>query len=120
MGEINDQVPAPGRPERKHRRFLASYPVQMKFHLENSASELQTVTKNVSVGGFLLVMASSVPQHCLVDFTMTLQGGPLVHPMRVAGEGEVVRIEPLQLDAGFEVAIKCKRPIDLNLSQFTN
>lgn len=110
----------PDRPERRHRRFLANYPVQVKAHRENAVSEHQAVTKNVSVGGLLIETASPIPQHCSVDFTMTLHGGPLVHPIRVVGEGEVVRVEPHGPGAGFAVAIKCKREIQLNLSQLAS
>jgi len=117
MGEIDDPAFPPGRRERKHRRFWVNYPVQVKFHLQNAISELQAVTKNVSVGGLLLETASSIPQHCPVDFVMTLQGGSLLHPIRVVGEGEVVRVEAHGPGAGFAIAIKYKRDIELNLSQ---
>ena len=111
---------APDRPERRHRRFLVNYPVQVKAHRENSVSEHQAVTKNVSIGGLLIETASSIPQHCPVDFTMTLHGGPLLRPIRVVGEGEVVRVEPHGPGAGFAVAIKCNREIQLNLSQLAS
>jgi hypothetical protein len=118
MRETKHPVVSPGRPERKHRRFLASYPVQLKFHLEDAVFELQTITTNVSVGGLLLKTASPVPQHCFADFVMTLHGGPLVRPIRVVGEGQVVRVQPHRPGPGFDVAIKCKRVIELNLSEF--
>ena len=115
MRQNPDSVP--DRAERRHRRFLANYPVQVKAHRDNAVSELQAVTKNVSVGGLLIETASPIPQHCPVDFTMTLQGGPLPHPIQVVGKGEVVRVEPHGARAGFAIAIKCKREIQLNLSQ---
>ncbi len=112
MGKINDIVRLPDRPEqRKHRRFSVSYPVHVKFHLEDSASELQAVTKDVSIGGLLLETASLIPQHCPVDFIMTLHGGPVTRPIQVIGEREVVRVEPHGPGAGFAIAVKCKRPI---------
>jgi PilZ domain len=117
MGKINDSALPPDRPEqRKHRRFAVSYPVKVKWRLENSVSELQAVTKNVSVGGLLLETASPVPQDCPVDFIMTLHGGHVTRPIPVIGEGQVVRVEPHGPGAGFAVAIKCKREIELNLS----
>jgi hypothetical protein len=118
MAEINNLAVYPGRPERKHRRFLASYPVELKVYSEGTASDLQAITQNVSVGGLLLVTASPVPNHCPVDFVMTLHGGQLIRPIRVVGQGEVVRVEPLGPGAGFAVAIKCKREIERNLSAF--
>ena len=60
MGKLND-VPPPDR--RKYRRFSVSYPVHMKFHLEDSVSELQAVTKNVSIGGLLIETASPIPHY---------------------------------------------------------
>ena len=118
MGKLNDLALAPGRPEqRKYRRFSVSYPVHVKFHFEDSVSELQAVTKDVSVGGLLIETASPIPQHCPVDFIMTLHGGPVIRPVQVVGEGDVVRVEPHGPGAGFAIAIKCKREIQLNLSE---
>ena len=99
MGKLNDLAWPPGRPEqRKYRRFSVSYPVHVKFHFEDSVSELQAVTKDVSVGGLLIETASPIPQHCPVDFIMTLHGGPVIRPFQVVGEGDVVRrIEPESL-----------------------
>ena len=121
MGKLNDIVRLPDRPEqRKHRLFSVSYPVHVKFHLEDSASELQAVTKDVSIGGLLLETASLIPQHCPVDFIMTLHGGPVTRPIQVIGEGEVVRVEPHGPGAGFAIAIKCKREIQLNLPELAS
>jgi hypothetical protein len=117
LAEINNLGLYPGRPERKNRRFSASYPVELRVYSDGTA-DLQAVTQNVSVGGLLLVTASPVPKHCPVDFVMTLHGGKLIRPIRVVGQGEVVRVEPLGTGAGFAVAIKCKREIERNLSAF--
>src|SRR5438477_13148499 len=115
MAKINHPALPPDRPEqRKYRRFSVSYPVHVKFHFEDSVSELQAVTKDVSVGGLLIETASPIPQHCPVDFIMTLHGGPVIRPVQVVGEGDVVRVEPHGPGAGFAIAIKCKREIQLN------
>ena len=117
MGKLNDIAPFHDRPEqRKYRRFSVSYPVHVKFHFEDSVSELQAVTKDVSVGGLLIETASPIPQHSPVDFIMTLHGGPVI-PIQVVGEGDVVRVEAHGPGAGFAIAIKCKREIQLNLSE---
>ena len=119
MGKVNDIARFPDRPEqRKYRRFSVSYSVHVKVHLEDSVFELQAVTKDVSIGGLLLETASPIPQHCPVDFIMTLHGGPVTRPIQVMGEGEVVRVEPLGPGAGF--AIKCKREIQLNLPELAS
>ena len=117
MGKLNDIALFPDRPEqRKYRRFSVNYPVHVKFHFEDSVSELQAVTKDVSVGGLLIETASPIPPHCPVDFIMTLHGGPVI-PIQVVGEGDVVRVEAHGPGAGFAIAIKCKREIQLNLSE---
>ena len=43
-----------------------------------------------------------------------LHGGPVTRPIQVMGEGDVVRVEPHGPGAGFAIAIKCKREIQLN------
>ena len=102
------------------RAVLGSYPVHVKFHLEDLVSELQAVTKDVSIGGLLIETASPIPQRCPVDFIMKQHGGPVTRPIQVMGEGEVVRVEPHGLDAGFAIAIKCKRELQLNLPELAS
>ena len=114
MGQFNDAVP-PDRPERKHRRFSLNFPVHLKCHFEDSVSELQTVTKNVSVGGLLLESVSPIPQHCPLSFVITLHGGSVIRPIQVLGAGEVVRVESHGPGAGFAIAVKCERKIQLKL-----
>jgi len=111
MGKLNDVARPPHPHERKYRRFSLCYPVHVKFHFGDSVCELQAVSKNVSIGGFLLETASPIPQRCPVSFIMTLHGGPVIRPIQVAGEGEVVRVEPHGPGARFAIAVKCKRPI---------
>ena len=119
MAKIDDSGLRSERQEkRKHRRFSVSYPVHVKWHLEGRVSELQAVTKNVSICGFLLETTSIIPQYCLVDFIMTLHGAPVIRPIQVTGKGEVVRVEPHGPGAGFAVAIKCERELELNLPYF--
>jgi hypothetical protein len=109
MGKLNDIARSPDC--RKYRRFSVSCRVHVKFHFEDSISELQAITKNLSIGGFLIETASPIPQHCPVNFTMTLHGGLVIRPLQVVGEGKVVRVEPHGPGAGFAIAVKCKRPI---------
>ena len=42
---------------------------------------------------------------------MTVQEHHIVGSTQIVGEGEVVRVEPLQSGAGFAIAVRCKRPI---------
>jgi len=111
MGKLIDVARSPHPHLRKYRRFSLCYPIRVKFHFGDSVSELQAVSKNVSIGGFLLETASPIPQHCPVSFIMTLHGGPVIRPIQVVGEGEVVRVEPHGPGARFAIAVKCKRPI---------
>jgi hypothetical protein len=42
---------------------------------------------------------------------MDVRGPRLRRPVRLLGEGEVVRVERLEAGAGFAIAIECRRPI---------
>ena len=110
MGKRIDTA-LPRRRERKYRRFSGNFPIQLKFRLGESVSELQAVTNNVGVGGFLLQAISPIPQHSRISFLMTLHGGTVIRPVQVVGEGRVVRVEAHQSGAGFAVAVKCQRPM---------
>jgi len=72
---------------------------------------VEAITRNVSIGGLQLRTAAMIPQHTAVNFVMTVQSDQLVRPVHLAGEGEVVRVEPDEVDGGFGIAVKCKRPL---------
>jgi hypothetical protein len=95
--------------ERRYRRFNLKYPVHVKFHSGKLISELDAVSRNVSVGGMLLETATTIPEHSPVSFLMTVQRKPASRPIELTGEGEVVRVE--NRDAGFAIALHCKKPI---------
>src|SRR5215468_3035794 len=97
--------------ERKYRRFKLKYPVHVKFQSGNVTSELDATSRNVSLGGLLLETTSPIPRHSPVSFVLTLRGGTIVRPVELAGEGEVVRVQPSGLGTGFDIAVKCKKPI---------
>ena len=97
--------------KRQHRRFSLRYPVNVRFDLGNSVSELRAVSNNISIGGVLLEADSTIPQHCDVSFIVTVRGHPIVGPTQIIGEGKVVRVEPHASGAGFAIAVRCKRPI---------
>lgn len=96
--------------ERKYRRFNLCYPVLLQFPPGGPLSEVQAVSKNVSIGGLLLDVPSRIPQYSSVSFTMTVQGERLVRPILLVGEGTVVRVEP-QPGQKFAVAVECSRPM---------
>lgn len=116
LSEHFASMPSPDQPtayaqERKYRRFNLSYPVHVKFRSGTSVSELDAVSRNVSLGGMLLETASCIPERTPVSFVMTLQGGRIVRPIELAGEGQVVRVETGGAPAGFAIAVQCKHPI---------
>ena len=100
----------PHQPERKHRRFPGTYPVHLTFQSGAPLTEIEAVSKNVSIGGMLLKTASPIPQRSSVNFTIRLHGIQTIRPIDLVGEGEVVRVEPQGIE-GFAIAIKCSRPI---------
>lgn len=93
--------------QRKHRRFNLRYPVHVKFQRGRFAAEIEATSKNVSIGGLLLQSASEIPRHTPIKFTMTIQGGPVVRPIRVTGEGKVVRVERGSREQEFSIAVQC-------------
>jgi PilZ domain len=111
MGKGSHIARPPYVPERRHRRFALEYPVQMHFSRGSSISEMQGTSKNVSLGGLLVNAASPVPNDSAVIFTMTVQGGALVHPVKLVGEGKVVRVERKESESGFAIAVECSRPL---------
>jgi hypothetical protein len=111
MAKPDETTPNAPPQERKYRRFNLRYPVHVTFHSGNLVSELDAVSRNVSLGGMLLETAAVIPQHSPVSFLMTVQTGRMVQPIKLAGEGEVVRVENVPAGAGFAVAVACKYPI---------
>ena len=111
MVDANDITVQQHPERRKYRRFNLRYPVHGTFASGNKVSDFHAVSRNVSIGGLLMETASEISPRSLVKFTMTLQGGMVVRPMCLTGEGEAVRLEPTVRDACFAVAVACKRPI---------
>jgi hypothetical protein len=97
--------------ERRYRRFDLQLPVRLSFPLEGSVRKVETVSKNVSVGGMLLKVGDSIPVHSHVSLTMDVQTPGARCPVRLTSEGEVIRVESAGPSGGFTVAIECKRPI---------
>jgi len=97
--------------QRRFRRFNLALPVSLRFSIGGRLRELDTISKNVSTGGLLLRSGHQVPLHTSVNLLMQVQGPGIRRPVRLAGEGEVVRVERLEAQTGFAIAIECKRPI---------
>jgi hypothetical protein len=97
--------------ERKYRRFELQLPVWLSFPSAGFVHKLEGISKNVSMGGVLVKASDHVPTRTQVSLTMDVRGPRLRRPVRLLGEGEVVRVERLEAGAGFAIAIECRRPI---------
>ncbi|HYM74961.1 MAG TPA: PilZ domain-containing protein [Candidatus Dormibacteraeota bacterium] len=97
--------------ERKYRRFDLQFPVSLSFPSGKAAHDLGAVSKNVSLGGMLVQAGGQIPLHTQVNLTMKVVGLSSRRPIRLRGEGEIVRVEPLDPGAGFAIAVECKQPI---------
>jgi hypothetical protein len=111
MAQSNETGAKTYQRERKYRRFDLMYPVHLKVQLGTIASELDAMSRNVSLGGLLVETTSPIPPESLVSFVVTLKGGGMVHPVELTGEGEVVRVQPAGIGGGFAIAVECKNPI---------
>ena len=108
MDRIIGEGRSPYPQERKYRRFPLRYPVHGRFNSSESVFEFEAVSDNVSLGGVLLETALPIPQHCDVSFVLTIPEHRVVGPIQLAGEGEVVRVEPHRSGSGFAVAVRCR------------
>lgn len=85
--------------------------MHVKFRSGNIVSELDAVSRNVSLGGVLLETQALIPQHSSVSFLMTVQGGRTVRPIELEGQGRVVRVEARGPENCFAIAVECRNPI---------
>ena len=97
--------------QRRFRRFNLEFPVSLTFSLDGHTHKLETVSKNVSTGGVLLKAGDEIPLHTSVNMIMKVHGPTLRRPVRLVGEGEVVRVEQLWAEKGFAIAIACRKSI---------
>jgi PilZ domain-containing protein len=98
--------------ERRYRRFDLRFPVSLSYPGDGVIHEMETISKNVSVGGLLVTANAQVPLRTPVRLTMNVVGPRFQRPVRLSGEGEVVRVESLGPGAGFAIAVQCERPIE--------
>lgn len=97
--------------KRKHRRFDLRLPVHLSFPVGGSVRQVETISRNVSVGGMLVEAGDAIPLHSQVSLTMDVRISGSRRRVRLTSEGEVIRVEPGGSDGGFAIAIECKRPI---------
>lgn len=97
--------------ERKYRRFDLHFPVRLSYPASGLVRELETISKNVSVGGILVTANDQLPLRTPVSLSLNVVGPRFRRPVRLLGEGEVVRVESLGPGAGFAIAVECRYPI---------
>ena len=96
---------------RSYRRFKLEFPVHLKFQTASKTTEIETVSTNLSVGGLLVRSVLPVPQATAVTFVLSLHGSESVRPIRLMGEGEIVRVEKGEVEGTFVMAVKCSTPV---------
>ena len=111
MGKPQTTTRTLSRERRKFRRFPLHYSVRLKFRHQGSSRELQTVSQDISVRGILVKADSPIPLRADVGFVVTVQEDYIVRPIRLVGEGVVVRVEPDRGGEGFAIALECRRSI---------
>lgn len=94
---------------RKHRRFDLQFPISMSFPTGEIGRELEGITKNVSLGGVLIKVGTEVPIRTKVRLRIDVVGPRSRRPVRLSGEGEVVRVEALEGGVAYRIAVQCDR-----------
>jgi len=101
----------PDRPGRKHIRFNLELPVLIKFAAGGPICELEAITENISIGGFLVRSTAVIPLHTSISFVITVYGEQAGRPTYLVGEGNVVRVARKDRDAMLSMAVKSKMPV---------
>src|SRR5271169_4605480 len=91
---------------RKYRRFSLEYPVRLTFDGSGPGGELETISKNASIGGFLVRSASAISLHTPITFIISVHGQQGVRPIHLVGEGKIVRVVRSEGDATFFIAVQ--------------
>src|SRR2546422_606544 len=76
--------------------------------------EPEAISRNVSIGGILLIANDSLPPRTRVSLTMDVRGPGSGRRVQLLGEGDVVRVQRLESGVGFAIAIQCQQPINRN------
>jgi PilZ domain len=97
-------------PERKHPRFPLRCPVQLRFEQAGKSQEMESLSRNVSLGGVLLDAPTPLPADCAVEFVMSLPTAKRKKVIHLKGTGRVIRIEQ-DASGTFGIAVQCTRPM---------
>ena len=96
---------------RNHRRFKLEFPVRLRFQRGSTTAEIETVSKNLSVDGLLVRSLLPVPEHTAVTFVLSVHGSQSLRPVHLMGEGEIVRVENVEAEGTYVMAVKCDAPV---------
>lgn len=108
MDEIDQSAQKLTRQRRKHLRFILECPVSMTFATSQTLRALETISRNVSIGGLLVRSVSAILPHTPVSFVITVHGARSVRPIHLVVNGKIVRVESNQSDATFSIAVQCE------------
>jgi PilZ domain-containing protein len=97
--------------DRRYHRFNLEFPVRVKFLMGVANVQIDSVSKNLSIGGLLIRSTIAIPTHTELTFTLSVYGKEAVRPTYLVGEGEVVRIAGDEKEENFLVAVECKVPV---------
>jgi len=62
--------------------------VRVMLQSDGSLSQIEAISRNVSICGLLLEARLPIPQDNEVSFVMTLQGKTMTHPIKLVGARE--------------------------------
>lgn len=79
------------------------YPVHLLFRFGEQTSEVESVTRDVCIGGLLLESPVRIPPQSTVNFVISMQA-PTLRPVELVGEGKVTRVEETGVPGEFAVA----------------
>ena len=96
--------------QRRYRRFALRVPVRLTFSCEGILQNVETLSRNVSVGGLLLETVDAIPLRTPVTLRMDLRSLS-GRPISLVAEGKVVRVESSALDTTFAIAVECNHSI---------
>jgi hypothetical protein len=97
--------------ERRYRRFNLQFPVRLSFPIGGTVREVAATSRDISIGGVLLQAGDPVPLRTRVSLAVDVASPWSGRSVRLLGEGEVVRMEPLGTRAGYVIAVACSQPI---------
>ena len=91
---------------RKHRRYGLCYAATVGFQVKESPCEMRAVSQNISASGILLRAVAPIACCSSVSLVIGIQENHMLRRVQLAGDGEVVRLEPIETGTAFLIAIR--------------